>query len=444
MVYQVKVLVVAAVSALLLMHPADADITYDPECDPHYKDISPQHTMCIVGDVGTEVVLDQAAKDAIVQKHNDLREGVNPLAGDMTKMVWDEDLAIVAAKWARQCVQGHDPKRNVPSLPGIHVGQNGAFGYGSWDSAVQGWYNEVQYFEYGVGSTTGNWEDVGHYTQVVNAKSQRIGCGLAECPTKYYFCNYAIGQYGVERPYLNSTQSCSECPNQCDASGKLCDCGGKLCLNGGTLDLATCTCSCDEPLYSGDTCETLTCPSGDSWVCGPDNQWPPSYCTQFSNVPGSCPYMCGICQHECGDKMCYNGGTMNYQTCQCTCATGYDGDTCQDQENCPTGDSWVCGPDNQWPPSYCTMYSNVPGSCPYMCDVCPHECGDKMCYNGGTMNYQTCQCTCKDLYTGDTCETLDCPEADKSWCGPGKSWPPEYCDMFSNVPPTCPYMCGLC
>nr|KAG5704924.1 hypothetical protein BaRGS_003907 [Batillaria attramentaria] len=43
--------------------------------------------MCIVGDVGTEVVLDQAAKDAIVQKHNDLREGVNPLAGDMTKMI---------------------------------------------------------------------------------------------------------------------------------------------------------------------------------------------------------------------------------------------------------------------------------------------------------------------------------------------------------------------
>nr|KAG5704925.1 hypothetical protein BaRGS_003908 [Batillaria attramentaria] len=246
--------------------------------------------MCIVGDVGTEVVLDQAAKDAIVQKHNDLREGVNPVAGDMTKMVWDDNIAVVAAKWARQCTQGHDLERNVPSLPGIHVGQNAAYGYGSFDSAIQGWYDEVQFYVYGVGSTTGYWKDVAHYTQVVNAKSQRIGCGLADCPSgsKFYYCNYAIGQYGIKFPYLNATQSCSECPNQCDASGKLCDCGGKLCLNGGTLDLATCTCSCEEPLYSGDTCET-----------------------------------------HCGDKMCYNGGTMNYQTCQCTCKDLYTGDTCE-------------------------------------------------------------------------------------------------------------------
>ncbi|KAK7494401.1 hypothetical protein BaRGS_00014293, partial [Batillaria attramentaria] len=315
-------------------------ITYDPACDPQYKDISPQHTMCIVGDVGTEVVLDQAAKDAIVQKHNDLREGVNPVAGDMTKMVWDDNIAVVAAKWARQCTQGHDLERNVPSLPGIHVGQNAAYGYGSFDSAIQGWYDEVQFYVYGVGSTTGYWKDVAHYTQVVNAKSQRIGCGLADCPSgsKFYYCNYAIGQYGIKFPYLNATQSCSECPNQCDASGKLC----------------------------------VTCP--------------------------------------------------------------------------PTSDEWTCGPNNSWPQPYCTIYSNVKYSCPYMCGICPHDCGDKMCYNGGTMNYQTCQCTCKDLYTGDTCETLDCPTGDPSYCGKEQpyGYPQSFCDMYSNVPTECPHMCGVC
>ncbi|KAK7494405.1 hypothetical protein BaRGS_00014297, partial [Batillaria attramentaria] len=74
-------------------------------------------------------------------------------------------------------------------------------------------------------------------------------------------------------------------------------CGGKKCKNGGNLDKTTCKCNCQSDLYTGETCETLSCPDKDSWVCGPDNQWPPSYCTKFSNVPGSCPYMCGLCLH---------------------------------------------------------------------------------------------------------------------------------------------------
>ena len=43
------------------------------------------------------------------------------------------------------------------------MGQNIAWGYGSWDAAVQGWFNEVTDFNFGVEEQDG---EVGHYTQV--------------------------------------------------------------------------------------------------------------------------------------------------------------------------------------------------------------------------------------------------------------------------------------
>nr|KAG5713690.1 hypothetical protein BaRGS_024738 [Batillaria attramentaria] len=140
------------------------------ECDSKWTDIDPDHTMCLE-DRGTEVVLDQATKSALVQKHNYFRRQVSPRAGNMPKVVWDDELALVAGKWARQCVVGHDENkaRRVPSLPGIHVGQNGAFGQQTFVAGVQTWFNEVADFEYGKGETT-EGAVVGHYVQTVAAR----------------------------------------------------------------------------------------------------------------------------------------------------------------------------------------------------------------------------------------------------------------------------------
>ncbi|ESO95763.1 hypothetical protein LOTGIDRAFT_89386, partial [Lottia gigantea] len=71
------------------------------------------------------------------------------------------------------------------------------------------------------------------------------------------------------------------------------DCNGLICLNKGTIDLKTCTCSCDG-LYKGTTCDQLNCPAEDGQFCR--TQWPPEYCSKFSNVPTDCPYMCGLCK----------------------------------------------------------------------------------------------------------------------------------------------------
>ena len=35
------------------------------------------------------------------------------------------------------------------------------------------------------------------------------------------------------------------------------------------------------------------------------------------------------------------------------------------------------------------------------------DCQGKMCYNGGTLDYNTCTCSCNDLYEGDSCQICE-------------------------------------
>lgn len=56
------------------------------------------------------------------------------------------------------------------SAYGMSPGQNGAFGYASWDGAVEGWYREVYKYKYGQDPASylgpEGWREIGHYTQV--------------------------------------------------------------------------------------------------------------------------------------------------------------------------------------------------------------------------------------------------------------------------------------
>ncbi|MGH0134120.1 UNVERIFIED_CONTAM: hypothetical protein FKN15_004132 [Acipenser sinensis] len=97
----------------------------------------------------------------------------------------------------------------------------------SWDMAVQAWYDEVKDFKYGVGSTNG--AVVGHYTQVVWYRSNKVGCAVAHCPgSKYeyfYVCQYCPpgnDQNLLTTPY-KAGPSCDDCPSACE--DKLCTSG---------------------------------------------------------------------------------------------------------------------------------------------------------------------------------------------------------------------------
>merc|ERR1711909_18846 len=160
--------------------------------------------------------LDDATKKILLDKHNELRQKVasggeagQPGAANMRKLVWDDELATIAQRWTSQCIFEHDKVRDL--CDGTVVGQNAyqsGTDYEYYDynvnpeigDAVQSWYDEVT--NPGFSSANINPfvfdEGYGHYTAVVWADTDRVGCGRVyyEDTDGWYkhlvVCNYAI------------------------------------------------------------------------------------------------------------------------------------------------------------------------------------------------------------------------------------------------------------
>ena len=142
--------------------------------------------------------LTQSQKVAILDIHNQLRNKIAsgsvsaafPAASNMVELIWDDNLEKLAQNYANKKVFSHNPNRKVPQLPG-YIGEN-LYTSSSWGSqkqtfnaksAVQSWYDEIKDFKYKT-LTFGNFRGkaVGHFTQVIWAETQRIGCGLKTYP----------------------------------------------------------------------------------------------------------------------------------------------------------------------------------------------------------------------------------------------------------------------
>jgi hypothetical protein len=145
----------------------------------------------------------------ILAAHNAARAqaGVAPL-------VWDNDLGIGAGQYAAQMAStGAFEHSNRAGRPGI--GENlwmGTHGAYSPETMVGGWVGERRYFRPGIfptNSSTGNWMDVAHYTQLIWPTTTRIGCALASNGrVDYLVCRYGpkgnvdgrwVGQAPIER-----------------------------------------------------------------------------------------------------------------------------------------------------------------------------------------------------------------------------------------------------
>ena len=118
------------------------------------------------------------------------RAGVAPLT-------WDNALGTAAAAYAQQMAfTGRFAHSDRSKRPG--TGENlwmGSRGLFSVEAMVSGWASEKRYFTPGVFpnvSRSGDWVDVGHYTQMIWPSTQRVGCALASTPrTDYLVCRYA-------------------------------------------------------------------------------------------------------------------------------------------------------------------------------------------------------------------------------------------------------------
>ncbi|XP_052063077.1 peptidase inhibitor 16-like [Mytilus californianus] len=167
----------------------------------------------------------------MLKLHNECRSKTakEDRAADMMKMRWDYTAANVAQKWADQCKWQHSSSKYgenlfISSAQDIYkvIGQ-----------AVNSWYNEKKYYNYNHCSSD-CIKKCGHFTQVVWAKSSRLGCGIRKCNkvigtsfTNSYFvvCNYSPAGNMVKdkilgKPYTKG-EPCSECPGYC-TSESLC------------------------------------------------------------------------------------------------------------------------------------------------------------------------------------------------------------------------------
>lgn len=128
----------------------------------------------------------------ILAAHNAVRAqaGVPPLA-------WDPALGASAASFAMQLALTNTFHHSDRSLR-PNTGENlwmGTHGYYNYEAMVGGWSSERRFFVPGVFPTvsrSGNWEDVGHYTQMVWPTTTRVGCAVASNASEdFLVCRYS-------------------------------------------------------------------------------------------------------------------------------------------------------------------------------------------------------------------------------------------------------------
>lgn len=130
---------------------------------------------------------------AMLAEHNAARVAVGapPLA-------WSDDLARDAARYAavmaasEQFKHSTEPRGAVPEGENLFMGSRAAYRY---DEMARLWVNERRFYRAGAVpdiSTTGRWQDVGHYTQIIWRRTTQVGCALASSRRDdYLVCRYA-------------------------------------------------------------------------------------------------------------------------------------------------------------------------------------------------------------------------------------------------------------
>jgi len=131
-------------------------------------------------------------RTAMITGHNQARQqyGVGPL-------IWDEGLANDARAYAQVLARNnrfeHDPQRgrNPKQGENLWMGTRSAYSYGEMIGHLVG---ERRYYRSGRFpdvSQTGDWSQVGHYTQIIWPTSQRVGCATASNRADdYLVCRY--------------------------------------------------------------------------------------------------------------------------------------------------------------------------------------------------------------------------------------------------------------
>ncbi|XP_039712071.1 peptidase inhibitor 16 isoform X3 [Pteropus medius] len=173
--------------------------------------------LLLVATIGLAGALSDDEKRVMVELHNLYRAQVSPPAANMLQMRWDEELAAFAKAYAQECVWGHNKARGKRGENLFAITDEGM----DVPLAVEEWYLEHEHYNLST-ATCDPGQMCGHYTQVVWAKTERIGCGshfceklqgVEETNIHLLVCNYEPpGNVKGQRPYQEG-HPCSQCPS---------------------------------------------------------------------------------------------------------------------------------------------------------------------------------------------------------------------------------------
>ncbi|MCT7953457.1 CAP domain-containing protein [Ancylothrix sp. C2] len=137
----------------------------------------------------------------ILNAHNQYRAEVG-----VTPLTWSETLANHAQEWADYLASlGGKLEHSQNTGEGENLWM-GSSGYFSYTQMIESFGNEKQYFVDGIFpdvSSTGEWQDVGHYTQVVWSNTTEVGCAIVRVNgNDILVCRYnPPGNFIGQRPF---------------------------------------------------------------------------------------------------------------------------------------------------------------------------------------------------------------------------------------------------
>jgi len=165
---------------------------------------------------------------AFLDAHNEFRSitalgntGSQPMATDMTKLKWNDEIAYGAEEYAAQCNFAHDNTDYGENLYATASTIDNLDSVEKMTAGVRSWYNEHSDYTHDTTACSGV---CGHYTQAVWAKSLSVGCGYSMCTNIFpgypyqmmIVCRYSPrGNYIGDKPYTETGEPgaiATDCP----------------------------------------------------------------------------------------------------------------------------------------------------------------------------------------------------------------------------------------
>jgi len=258
--------------------------------------------------IADDGVLTESDKESLLEMHNTQRSdtalgktGTQPMATDMVKLIWDQDIADGAKAWADNCEWKHDNSAYGENL--YYAGSTGdtVDNIDKLLSGVQNWYNEHSDYDYDKKECE-NGKPCGHYTQNVWASTKKVGCGYAtDCDFSgnmrfeaFLVCRYdPPGNWRGQHPYSKASTSnevASACPSGYDP-----DSTSGLCI----LPSKPTVCK------NSKSSMILTTEDGDSapYKCNKKGNQVGFSCSETGKLASHCPVTCGKClEYACSDS----------------------------------------------------------------------------------------------------------------------------------------------